>query len=244
MAPEPRDPGLAASAAGAFRRRWGSALLSGLLVAGVAFEVQARDRRDREDTAPRHERIRLLAASAIPLSVDEWLGRDVAPTAAAVSLLRPNVLVNRTYDNLRTRESASLCFVQCADARDLLGHFPPVCYRGNGMSLESAVHRTWRIGDVEITGMRYRFRGSGSQSDTQVAVDNFIALPVDGFTWDMDAVARASEDPVRRHLGAAQLQIATDGAMTDDRRDEVFLMLLSQAVPLLLLSSRAEVRHD
>jgi hypothetical protein len=243
MAPETTVRSGPMSGSAAFRSRWGAACLSAALAAGIAVEVRARNRHDRIDAMPRHERIRTLAESAMPRSQGDWIGRDVAPTSAAVNMLRPNVLLNLTFENLRTRETVNLCFVQCADARDLIGHFPPVCYRGNGMILEKAEERDWQIGPTRVPGMRYRFRSAEPDSGVETVVDNFMVLPVEGFARDMDAVTLAAEDTTRRHLGAAELQMVSDGSMTDERRDEIFRTLVAPTMPLLVCVG-AEVQHD
>jgi len=56
------------------------------------------------------------------------------PTAAQ-RLLRSNVLISREYTNEKTEERANFLLVQCSDARDLDGHFPPNCYRNAGYTL-------------------------------------------------------------------------------------------------------------
>jgi hypothetical protein len=49
----------------------------------------------------------------------------------------------------------------------------------------------------------------------------------------MDAVDAVARDPSLRRLGAAQVQVVTDGTMSDIRRDEVFRELVGPIVPLL-----------
>jgi len=49
----------------------------------------------------------------------------------------------------------------------------------------------------------------------------------------MDAVDAVARDPRLRRLGAAEVQVVTDGAMDDGRRDEVFAELTASLAPLL-----------
>jgi len=193
-------------------------------------DISAFDQSLQEDHS---RKIRDASVPAFPYSIGDWLARDVEAAAAAVALLRPNVLVNRTYRNLRTGETASLLFVQCSDARDLIGHYPPNCYPAHGMTLESAAPRDWDVAGVTVQGMRYRFASGDRTASATTVVDNFMVLPTGGFGRDMDAVDRVAEDTRLRHLGAAEVQIVTDGKWTDERRDEVLRALVGPTMPLI-----------
>jgi hypothetical protein len=211
-----------------------------ILLAGIGAEVGGRDR--SADASQHHGRVRSVALTTIPYSVGDWLGRDVEPARAVVTLLRPNVMVSRAYQNLRTGETASLLFVQCSDARDLLGHYPLVCYPAHGWLLITKEPRDWTLGGTTIRGMRYRFAGANGGASKTV-VDNFMVLPTGQFGRDMDAVNAVAADVRLRHFGAAEVQIVTDGTMSDDRRDEVLRALVAPTVPLLE-SVRSETQHD
>jgi hypothetical protein len=212
------------------RGLWAAVAVSVLLLTAIGAE--AARRREPVDAAPQHARIAELAAATIPFSTGEWLGRDVEPIASSVALLRPNVLVQRAYRNRRTGETAQLLFVQCADARDLLGHFPPVCYPAHGWTLDASAPAAWDLGGVRVAGVRYRFAKGGAEPADLVA-DNFMVVPETGFAPDMDAVNRAAGDTRLRALGAAEVQVLTDLRMTDARRDEVVRELVSPLLPLL-----------
>lgn len=220
---------------------WGSALATLVLFAAIGVEVRSRD--GSVSTTARHERIREIAKSSIPYSAGDWLGRDVPEARAAVALLRPNVLISRAYKNLRTGETASLLFVHCSDARDLIGHYPPVCYPAHGRSLESSETRDWTVGETTIRGMRYRFAGTSAVNSGESVVDNFMVLPAGGFGRDMDSVNAVAGDARLRHFGAAEVQVVTDGTMTDVRRDEVLRTLVEPSVSLLEAVG-SETQHD
>ena len=51
----------------------------------------------------------------------------------------------------------SFLLVQCRDARDLQGHWPPVCYRGQGWVQSAALPRSWEVQDLQVEGMQYDF---------------------------------------------------------------------------------------
>jgi len=183
------------------------------------------------------------ARETVPYCVEDWVGRDVEPAPAVVAMLRPSVLLERSYRNLRTGESATVLFVRCGDARDLMGHYPPVCYPAHGRGLASARALDFRAGPTEISGMRYRFSAAGSAAPGEIVVDNFMVLPSGRFGRDMDAVDAVARDPGLRRLGAAEMQVVTDAAMTDARRDEVFESLVASFSPLFERKP-AEDGHD
>jgi uncharacterized protein DUF3485 len=221
------------------RERTLAAAAAVLLLAGVAVEAGARS--GAADVALHHERVRRVADSAIPYSMGDWIGRDVEPAPSAVALLRPNVLLDRQYVNVATGEVATLVFVQCSDARDLIGHYPPKCYPAHGWTLEDARPRTWNVGGREIPGMRYRFRGLAGRQSAMV-VDNFMVLPTGDVGRDMDAVDAVARDVRLRELGAAEVQVVTGVDTTDERRDEVVRELV--AGMLELIATVGEIRHE
>lgn len=216
-----------------------SAALTAALLAVVGVETRSRA---PSDAAEHHERVRRAAGSTIPYSVGDWISADVAAAPAAVALLRPNVLVSRAYENLKTGETASLLFVQCSDARDLIGHYPPNCYPAHGWTLESASPRDWTVAGSTIGGMRYRFGGRDGGAESSTVVDNFMVLPTGDVGRDMDAVDRVASSARLRRLGAAEVQVVTEGKMTEERRDEVFRALVAPAAPLIACVAEGGVR--
>src|SRR6185437_11848693 len=71
-----------------------------------------------------HQRIR-AAAEALPMNIGSWRGQDAPVTAGAVALLHPNVIVSRRYLDPASGRAVNFLLVQCTDARDILGHYPP-----------------------------------------------------------------------------------------------------------------------
>jgi hypothetical protein len=220
---------------------WASACFAVALFVLVWFD--GRSRMPVEDTEAHHRRVRDLAATSLASCVGDWLGKDVDSPPSVVALLRPNVLVTRAYTNLRTGETATLLFVHCSDARDLIGHYPPVCYPAHGQETKSSEARDWTVAGVTITGMRYHFDGREGPFGREMVVDNFMVLPNGRYGRDMDMATRVAWDRRLRHFGAAEVQVVTNGEMTDARRDEVFRTLLEPALPLFE-SVGAEVHGD
>lgn len=205
------------------------ALVSAVMIGAVAMEIEGRA--PAADPTAHHDLVRDLAASKIPFSVGDWFARSLESPPAAVQLLHPNAMEGRAFVNSRTGETANLLFVHCSDARDILGHFPPVCYPAHGMTLESSQPREWKVAGLEVTGMRYRFSGKGAAP--AVSIDNFMILPTGRFGRDMDAVQLVAKDRRVRQFGVAQVQLITSGTLSDARRDEIFDLIVSSVVPVI-----------
>ncbi len=194
--------------------------------------IEANGRMPVQDTQVHNRRIRDAADASISACVGDWIGKFTVSEPSVVAILKPNKLVACSYSNVRTGESAGLLFVHCGDGRDLLGHFPPVCYPSHGQPLRSSEPREWTVGGVTITGMRYRFDGLDGPFGQETVVDNFMVLPNGTFGRDMNAARAVVKDRRLRVFGAGEVQIVTQGAMNDARRDEVFRTLIEPALPL------------
>lgn len=193
----------------------GAALLAILLTGGVTATPTA-------DVQPYFDRVARVIAST-PHKVDRWIGSDVEVQPAAVRLLRPNKLLQRLYVNPVTGESVQLLIVHCGETRDMVGHFPPVCYPGRGWILDGSQQTPITPGELEGSATEYRFRRSVQGVEERMVVTNFFVLPgaLEPIAGDMRSVDEASASPIRSVLGAAQVQILTDPAMSEERRAQV-----------------------
>jgi hypothetical protein len=204
--------------------------LAALLLLGAAAERLSL--RPPADATPYHDEVR-AAAKALPMRVGDWVGTDVEQPQAAVRLLRPNVIFCRRYDNMSSddRQEATFLLVQCPDARDLVGHFPPICYPNQGWKLLGATPTDWTVGGVTVHGTRYEFlRPSGGAA---VIVRNFMILPDGRFAPNMDAVDEASKNVDRRFYGAAQVQVTMDSSIPEQQRNAVFNALVAGNWPVI-----------
>ena len=203
----------------------------------AAIALMRRAQLPSDDVEARARRIEASAQSTLPMRVGEWTGEEIPIPPAAVRLLRPTATLSRRYRDDATGGTASLLFVHCSDARDLLGHYPPVCYRARGHELVSSSERDWTVDGVQIHGSRYRFAVDGPFARSEIVVDNFMVLPDGRFGRDMDSVDQVARDPALRRLGVAEVQVVTNGEMPDRRRDEVLRLLTQRMKPLLQLCS-------
>ena len=228
-------------------------LLAPVVSVGLLATMAAQDaRRLRPEHAEEyHARVK-AAIEAVPEHIGTLVSARRDVPQAAMKLLRPNVILSRSYtDVLDPQARADLLIVHCRDPRDMLGHFPPVCYRGNGNDMVEQTPRKWVVkargagaAGREIQGMEYVFeqqvRDPGTLSNVKLTtvVYNFLVVPDRSDTLlDMDALQRAAKDYQRRAFGAAQFQLVFFGPgrppLGQKQRDELFAKLVGSALPAI-----------
>ncbi|MFW6061969.1 MAG: exosortase-associated EpsI family protein, partial [Planctomycetota bacterium] len=109
--------------------RAATATLTLAIIGGALAERLSYGSADEAD--PYHRRVAERIAN-IPYTIGDWKGEDVSVPRSAVELLQPNALCSRQYRNQKTGQVLSLLVVHCRDARDMTGHYPPVCYPAHG----------------------------------------------------------------------------------------------------------------
>jgi hypothetical protein len=207
----------------------GCATLS--ILAGV-FTERSLFRTAPVDSAPYHARIS-AAAEEVPLHIGSWLGAETPVPAAAIQILHPNVIISRRYVNLSTGSGVSFLLVQVRDARDILGHYPPVCYAGQGWTRDASQPVDWQLDDQEIHGTRYLFSSERSDRRSEIVVDNALFLP-DGTTCrDMDGVDASARNNRLKFFGAAQVQVVYDSAVPAAERHVLFETFMRVARPVV-----------
>lgn len=182
-------------------------LISGMAIVGL-MGTEFAYRPSAADAAPFHAAA-ANAIRSIPSQFGPWQGSDTPVPTSAQALLKPNAIVSRSYINRETDEQASLVIVQCRDTRDMAGHYPPICYPGQGWSESPGTRRiaTIAITNRELQATRYEFKRSAFDRERTLVVYNFFAIPGKGLPTDMDAIRRAAADYAARPFGAAQFQV-------------------------------------
>ena len=176
----------------------------------------------------------LELAHTAPKAFGPWAGTPNEIPPSAVELLRPNATVSRNFVDQAGGRSGQFLIVQCRDARDLAGHWPPNCYPSSGYTEIGRTLTQWQApGLPPISGMNYRFERASLNGTLTLVVDNFLVLPGTGFVPDMAAVRQAGDDPQRRHFGAAQVQVVTPAGLTEAQRQAVFAEVLAPHAELL-----------
>lgn len=202
----------------------------------LGFYLEKRTYPSIDDATPFHARAAAMIAD-VPFNIGSWEGVDREVATAAQALLRPNAILSRSFQHKDTGEYVNLMLVQTRDSRDMGGHYPPICYPGQGWKQEMAgTNRKLVIDGRSVPFMYYRFSKPNFDRTTEITIYNFFALPAKGFAPDMDSVRAAAADYRYRAFGAAQIQVVfADPGLTDERRDEVFTELVAPLMPIVEL---------
>jgi hypothetical protein len=222
------------------RGAWLWPAVSILMLIGMIAEASTRI--TPADAEPHQARCR-TAIENFPMVVsgpsgNSWSGQDEEVPDSAVALLQPNKILSRQY----TQEGGEgirvfLLIVDCSDANDLQGHYPPRCYPAQGQTLLSSKPRTWHLAGMEVPGMEYEFANTQLASNT--VVYNFFVTPrVPGslvshpelngaICPDIQSVYTSGEDYQRRYFGAAEFQLVFETPMSSEQRDQAFVDLLA-----------------
>jgi hypothetical protein len=180
----------------------------------------------------------LIQASAekVPANLGIWFGRDEKVPNQAVSTLRPNVLISRTFTNIENNLHAGVLLVHCADAHHMVGHYPLRCYPLQGWQLQASEARRWMAGDLPLDGMEYRFTRPAEvpgAPDESIVVANCLFRPNGKVLRDMDALSKSIVGAAGPMLGAGQLQIYFDSTIPRQQRDEAVARLANGYRPVL-----------
>ena len=190
-------------------------LLLGLLVYQRGLAVHA------ESQSEYHAKVAQTLVE-LPMSYGSWIGEASEVPKAAAELLHANEIISRSFRNIDTGEQVGLVVVHCTDARDLLGHYPPVCYPAHGwlqraaedLALESgsAGGGEWEAGGrASWPCMLYRFERMDQGYSHEMTVLNYMLLPNGQVGPTMEVVDRAAGDLGLRVRGAMQVQVVFQG---------------------------------
>lgn len=156
--------------------------------------------------------------TATPFRLGDWIGTDEELPAAALEILHASSVVSRQYTNLRTGERARLAIVYCGDARDMLGHHPPICYPRSGWSATAEPSdarmdpSALSVQGNAIPTNVYRFHKVDSSGlDRRITIVGFFAVPGVGLTSDEGCLREQSGSRAQSALGVGQVQVLLDG---------------------------------
>lgn len=172
----------------------------------------------------------------IPYLIAGYSARDVEVQEAVQRLLDPRRLLQRRYIDAANGRSFELLIVHCGDARDMLGHYPPVCYPAHGWESRGVNDRTITIGGGPAEAAEYGFEiADPDGGGERVRILGFFVIPVDGgrFTASHRDVLRSAGRSGSSRRGAAQVQIITPEAFPDDERERVYRETIAAIEPAL-----------
>ncbi len=145
--------------------------------------------------------------------IGRWSGADGKPMAPeAQQLLKPNAILNRRYTS-PGGPWVHLVIVHCGDSRDMIGHFPPVCYPSAGWTTVPATMNTAHTLNVRnqpFPVREYAFRGYLEDGrEESIRILNAFVLPDGAVTRDIADISKQSERLSVAVQGVAQVQIIT-----------------------------------
>jgi hypothetical protein len=174
-----------------------------------------------------------VALEAIPYLIGPAVGVDSEPTAAAIALLSPNKILERRYIDPNTGAAFTLLIVHCGDVRDMIGHYPPVCYPAHGWKPGASSPVAIEINGEKAWAVKYDFTHTDELFERHMNVTNFFVIPEEGATLfsDMKAVERASRSSETGGLGVAQFQIVMSEDASPQWREMVIHETLLAVAP-------------
>ena len=158
-------------------------------------------------------------------------------------LLHPNGVINRQYTSGTIRLNGragcrQVCWiVQCKDARDMAGHYPPNCYPARGDTpIDDREPFSLQVGGLNVIGFEYHFRQNTIPVVRNCVYDFFI-VPGGrngGFVPDMDGV-RAPPATISGQLygGCNQFQVVMDADYPQELRESIFKTIIGADVQAL-----------
>jgi len=193
--------------------------------------------------ASRHADVQ-AAIKRVPYRIGDWVGEEVDVLDAAIELLRPNAILSRSYRRLEDGFSLSLLVVHCTDARDMGGHYPPICYPKSGWDRRGDTQDS--SATIEINGkpipMRlYEFRRLDKWGTEQrLRVLNAFVLPNGHTTVALADVRRQADRPTVSRHGVAQIQVVMAGTSSRGESIEAAQDLLCGLSDLLTVLGQGE----
>ena len=220
---------------------WLAPLLSAaILLAAAALDLVGVESAD--DSALFHTEVRSVI-EGVPYKIGPWVGRDVEAAAAATQLLKPVKMMQRRFTDPATGRAFSLLIVYCGDTRDMLGHYPPVCYPAHGWIELDSNPASFELAGLRYPARSYRFRRTVAGVDQTMTIFNFFALPMGEarLVADMRSVNRASQSRAGVGLGAGQFQLLFGEGFEPAERAEITRAVLESLRPVLeTITSGAE----
>jgi len=200
---------------------WATIVSLALLAQALPNHAQIGD-----DGAARMSQI-AAAIRDVPTYIGRWSGTDdKAMAPEAQKLLKPNGMLSRRYVS-PGGPWVHLVIVHCGDTRDMIGHYPPVCYPSAGWM--EAVPMGYSEGDNPnpdriltvfnrpFPVREYDFKGYLTDGREEVIrILNAFVLPDGTVTREIDDINRQSERLSVAVQGVAQVQIITSARFSAD----------------------------
>lgn len=188
------------------------------------------------DAAPYHRAV-VLASDNTPIQVEGLEARPLEIPKGSLEILRANIDRAVQYTDPQAGITGQFLLIQSKDARDLDGHYPPRCYTnvyGYVELRDLRTDRAWQADGLTMHGTEYTFAESDKPNARRWVVLHCFVLPEHGTTGQWQTMRQAAADYLRRHDGAAQVQLKFDAANTTPAlRDAMFVRVLNAHADLL-----------
>lgn len=203
-----------------------------LLLGGLAAQQWSYGK--PEDTAQYHAQVR-VAVESLPYQIESWVGEDVPVPPAALKLLRPNAIISRAYHDSQTGQNIKLLIVQCEEARDMAGHYPPVCYPQSGWTKKHNGHKMqWTLSDGKvIKGMEYEFVQILPTRSATLFINHVFLLPGGENAQNIERVRTLAADYRKHFYGAAQIHIVFGEDVSPKERKRITRFFLEASRPVI-----------
>lgn len=191
------------------------------------------------DAAPFLQNVQRAAAAVVAsetsgAAASTLIGAESKLPRAAYDLLSPNVLMSRQYRDIATNHSFGVALVHCGDARDMLAHYPPVCYVGNGFRMLSSAPMPLKLADGSTApGVEYEFQFGRIDGPPPVRIWNVILMADDVRVSDMEGMRKQAFSSNARFYGAGQLQIIVSADYSEDERRAIYAQAIALYEPAI-----------
>lgn len=216
-----------------------STALTIFLLVGIGVDRKRRERTP-VNVEEYHAHVR-DSAVLIPYRIGNWIGVDKEIRQDALRMVGANLSLSRVYKNLQTGRTATLLLVQSADARSLLGHYPPVCYPSQGWSKIGSSLRRIPTEMGAIFATEYSFAYETLEATAQLAVLHFSILPNGRTAPDMGPLETSARNNATKFFGGSSLQIIVDANIPEFERGQIYEELL-RAVSSWIDATRIELK--
>lgn len=199
------------------------------LLAGMALHLGLRSSNTASDEY--HRRV-AAAIDAVPHRVADFVSQEAPPPTPAVRLMRPNRVLFRRYTGPPGPRAVELLIVHSRDARDMIGHHPPVSYPARGWSATREEPKMYTVGGMRIPATRYRFEMSAPTFTRTVDIVSVLIRPDGAFPRDVEALRRGEAGAAAHDRGAAQVQLVFRESLPEPQRRELVEQFLAACVPV------------
>jgi len=213
--------------------RWGAPTAAAGVLAAMVW-LGGFDARRSEGATAYHASVRKVVAE-VPYQIGGAFGVDQAVSPGAERLLKPNAMIQRRFSDPATGTGFGLMLIHCGDVRDLLDHYPPVCYPANGWTARGAANLEFQAGDIPIAARLYVFTRKTEHSEVGTRVLSFFVLPGKGrgVVNNMEAVEAAARSTAAAAMGAAHIMISFPGNESQDDIATTVRGVLEQLEPAI-----------